>query len=1011
MTNQIFVGPYKDGLQNNFTAFNIADDAFPTLINAYQWRERVKRKRGTSFLARLTRYFDSTSSSYNSGSATITLDGSGNGNLLTGWSLETDASLVPGSVVITGGAVYTDPSEDGTLDPSGSINYASGAITIAAEAGMAVSATFLYYPDLPVMGLPNWVRDTSDFPSHLGFDTTYSYFISNAFPYPVHDISFFKNPSSPDASLPGYTEKTVVTPVSWNGENYQQFWSLNYLGALWTTNGIKIPFSTTNIGMQFQDVTDITFDAAGPPAIATFTFSANHNLQIGDFLFFNEFDESLITGLNFQTGYVIAVPAANQVQVEFPQATLAGPDGAVTQGIAQYLTARIDETLDCIRWFDGDPTNGSATAPVLDGHKGWVNFCPPLSISNFNVGERPAAQYYLVGGRMLSAFKDRLVVFGPVIQTSSADSQIYLQDAIIYSQNGTPYYTVSFTGDPTLATTEYSPILVPDNQTATPNSWWEDQTGFGGFQLVGVDQPITTVSSNEDVLIVGLLNIKIKLVYTGNDVQPFNFFSINAEYGDSSTFGTINMDEGVLTRGTRGYLITSQNTTQRIDLKIPDEVFQIKAPDNGSERFTAIRDFINEWVYFTFPANNIPYVFPTETLLYNYRDQSWAILVESYTAYGIFSPLSGYIWENIGLKYATWEVWTDPWNSGTTSLLQPQISAGNQQGFIMLREQGTNEGKSLYIQQITNNVVTSPDHCLNEGDFIIISDALGSVADDVNEKIFSVQNPDDDTFSLNPSIPSGTTYLGLGKIKRMYVPQIQSKQFPVSWGMGRKTRLGAQKYLFTKTVDSEVTIQIFLSQNGSSPYNNLPIYPDPNAQNDSLIYTNRLFTSPDLYIQNCPDIPLGSIGNGVLTTIPFNLQTQFSFSNPIVSGSVSVLVNSIASFEDDGAGGFSVTGTGVSAGSSINYSTGQIVLVFSVPPSSEATTITFQYYQNNILSPTAEAQAQIWHRMNTSLIGDTVQFGITLSEEQMRDEQQRHQFAEIELHAAILNVSPSQELA
>ncbi len=62
---------------------------------------------------------------------------------------------------------------------------------------------------------------------------------------------------------------------------------------------------------------------------------------------------------------------------------------------------------------------------------------------------------------------------------------------------------------------------------------------------------------------------------------------------------------------------------------------------------------------------------------------------------------------------------------------------------------------------------------------------------------------------------------------------------------------------------------------------------------------------------------------------------------------------------------------------------------------------------NNASSP----QAQIWHRMNTSLIGDTVQIGFTLSDSQMRDTNFVNQFSEIELHAIILDVNPSQVLA
>ncbi len=61
--------------------------------------------------------------------------------------------------------------------------------------------------------------------------------------------------------------------------------------------------------------------------------------------------------------------------------------------------------------------------------------------------------------------------------------------------------------------------------------------------------------------------------------------------------------------------------------------------------------------------------------------------------------------------------------------------------------------------------------------------------------------------------------------------------------------------------------------------------------------------------------------------------------------------------------------------------------------------------------PLASNQAQIWHRMNTSLIGDTVQIGVTLNDTQMRDTEFNNQFVEIELHGFILDVTPSQILA
>jgi hypothetical protein len=941
MSAKIVVGPVNKGLRNDRLPFVIDNDSFPTLLNAYQWRGRIKRKRGTSLLGRLTRFFNSSSLSYSS-TAMITLDGGGNGNILTGFSLQVNGNIVAGSVTLVasvGPTTYTDPTEDGYLTPTGTggpntINYATGAILIPAQAGNTVTATFLYYPDLPVMGLEDFISTSSQFPGNLAFDIVYSYNIQTVFPYGIYDVSFYKNPP-PSASLPGYIQKTVVTPTTWNGKNYQQFWTVNYQGALWATNGVTEPFISTNIGMHFKPITAMTIVSAvapippstqGGPSIVTLTIAA-HGLTVGDFLFINEVmytSLNLENSINFQTGYVIAVPTPNTVTVEFPNAYLTGT--YASGGIAQYLTNRSSTTVDCLRWYDGDPTNGSATAPSITGNLGWVNFAPPLSHAALSIGDLPLAQYYLVGARMIFPFKDRLLFFGPVVQSSALPAApIYLQDTVVYSQNGTPYYTASFTGDPSLVTTVFNPILVPVDQTATPNAYWGDQTGFGGFITAGVDQEITTLGMNEDVIIVGFTKLQTRLVYSGNDIVPFNFFVINAELGSGSTFSSIVMDNGVITIGSRGIIITGQTNTKRVDLEIPDEIFEFRLPNNGTERLCSQRDYINEWIYFTYPSNSnslVNYVYPTQTLQYNYRDNSWGIFRESYTTYGAFRRQTGFTWATVGLVFPTWRQWNQPWNAGDSTLLQPEVIAGNQQGFVLFRDQGTGEANSLYIQGFVTSTVICPDHCLNVGDYFVINGCLGTIGAAINGNIYSVALVlTENEFVTNPPLPTGLTYFGGGLIQRMYIPLIQTKQFPTSWGNARKTRLGPQQYLFTTTDNSQINLFIYLSQAGDTPFNVGDIVPGPNVINGSLIYSTILYTCPE-------STNLG------LTPANINLQMV-----------------------------------------------------------------------------TAQYQNQTWHRINTSLIGDTVQVAFTLTNTQMRDTTFTSQFAEIELHGFILDISQSQLLA
>ncbi len=934
MTQKIVVGPIDKGIRTDRTAFVIDNDSFPKLVNAYQWRGRIKRKRGTSLINRLTRYFNSNSTAYSS-TTTIPLV-SGAINLFTGFSLQATGNIIPGSVTIvdtTSSTTYTDNSVGILVGGSGgTINYATGAITITGGATNSISAVFRYYPDLPVMGLEAFSSILSQFPGTIAFDTVYSYNIkptpNSGLPssFPIYDVSFYKNPPTLDT----YTHKDVPTPTSWNGSNYQQFWTVNYQGAMWTTNGVQqFPSNqVANIGMQFAPASTITYTSN---TATTITLNVtNCPLVVGDFVFFNEWTGTNASYLNLQTGYVTSANpdtppfATKDLVITLPEATL--PDDTYTPGILQYLTNRSNPAKDCLRWYDGDPTNGSDTSPVLNGNLGWVNFMPPLSSDIFNVGLLPSAKYYLVGAQIIFPFKDRLVFFGPVVQTSKDGAvPIYLQDTIIFSQNGTAFYTCSFPGnEPLLPTTVFTPLLVPSGEGATAPSWFEDSFGFGGYLTVGVDQPMTTVSNNEDVLIVGFPKLQTRMVYTGNDGLPFNFYIINSELGTYSTFSAVNLDRGVITVGQNGISITSQTAAARIDLDLPDQIFQFNISNNGPQRVSSQRDFINEWIYMSYTSNLLPDVtFPNETLQYNYRDSSWATFSESYTTYGQFKAQGGFTWNNV--PFSTWEDWSEPWNAGGFTANQPQVIAGNQQGFVLMRDQGTTESVSLYITSIINSVINSPNHGLNEGDFIVISGCIGTITVKLNDIVYPINGTpfqidliDTNNFSIGGTITGN--YIGGGLIKRMYVPQILTKQFPTAWGISRKTRLGPQQYLFSTTPNGQITLLIFLSQNSSDPYNSDLIVPDPNSPNDALVYSNILYTCP------------------------------------------------------------------------------------------ESTNLGLTPFTSNLNTPTASAQEQLWHRMNTGLIGDTVQIGFTMSTAQMLDPEFNNQFEEIELHSMILEVAPSQLL-
>lgn len=891
---KILLGQFK-GLSKFFEAFNIDNESFPNLFNAYPWRGRVKRKRGTSILDRLTRQIKIVASPTHRWEYAQFALVAGAGNLISALSLQTNSRIVPGTIsLVVGANTYTEPATpDGTLvgtpAGSGTINYVTGAFTISGGGVSNVTGTFSYYPNLPVMGLEDFDLNTigSNFPVQLAFDTIYSYQINQVGGLTTYySTSYYKGTNN---------------PVVWSGQDYQIFWTTNYQSALWATNnkpGFHFVNGTYSAGSTTTDITFVFTSSAAP----------FQNLIVGDKLWFNEWPTA--TTINGETGTVITIvnAATGTYIVQFDSAHTFAV-GTET-GIAQLLTNSISGQ-DGIRWYDGDPTSGTGI-PSGSG-LGWVNFAPPLTALTVSINSQDAALYYLVGALAIVPFKDRLVFFGPQIQSSTGQViQKPLQDTVLWSWNGTPYYNA----------------LVPTNATGTEtfdkSAYYVDQTGKGGYLSAGISMPIVTVNNNEDVLIVnfGGKGRKTRFTYTGNDLYPFIFYQINAELPTNSTFSSVSLDAGVIDLGTYGIAITTQQSSERIDMEVPQEVFKVETLNNGLQRVNSIRDFLNEWVFFTYPFAESDYKYPTRTLLFNYRENTWGFLKENYTVQGYFRKQVKNSWFTISAKYKTWENWTDPWNAGVNNPFVAQVCAGNPQGYVVIRDVGTAEASDGEIAGIADNGlgftrITSVNHCVDQGDYLYFENAIGQTG--LNGLIGYVTNVvTDNTFDIDIEYP-GAGYLGLGEFKRLSQPLIQTKMFPGYWEEGKKTRIGVQKYLFDDTGDGQVTINVYLSTDDTNPYNAGGVEPSLNVQNSSLIFSQIVYTCPE-------STNLG------LTPANINLQ--------MLSG---------------------------------------------------------------------EEQKQIWHRMNTSLIGDTVQIGITLNDEQMRDLQTAT--SDIVLHAISLDLHEGPMLA
>lgn len=226
----LYIKGMETGLVQSRQEFILPDDAYPILENAYVWREKIKRKLGYQFLGRLQR----------SGiivSVILNLNANQDVNLKTALSLQSTATIVPGSINLVGsadGTTYTDPAKNGTLlatggtGSGGTINYATGLLHIAAGAGETMTGTISYFPGLPVMGIRPRERNSPLNDETVIWDTVYAYIF--------------------DSAANAYKE--FIPGTTWTGSNSEFFWTTNY----WIDTANRKIFWATNYSLSLDPI-------------------------------------------------------------------------------------------------------------------------------------------------------------------------------------------------------------------------------------------------------------------------------------------------------------------------------------------------------------------------------------------------------------------------------------------------------------------------------------------------------------------------------------------------------------------------------------------------------------------------------------------------------------------------------------------------------------------------------------------------------------------------------------
>ena len=449
----------------------------------------------------------------------------------------------------------------------------------------------------------------------------------------------------------------------------------------------------------------------------------------------------------------------------------------------------------------GDPiryTNGTT----------WINFSPRIN----NAGD------LLTQCLILLPFRGRLIAFN-TLEGANLGTSVSFTNRIRWAAIGTPFSDVSA-------------IVTPVNV----NAWRDDIRGQGGFLDIPTSEAIVAVGFVRDNCVIYCERSTWQLRYTGRSIAPFQIERVNSELGSESTFSAVQFDTSLVGMGDKGVVECDSFKSNRIDIKIPDLIYQFNNQNNGTKRVHGIRDFQQRLAYWTFPYAPNNGIYPDRRLVYNYENDSWAIFTDSLTTLGTFQAQTGRTWANT----------PEPWVRQNYSWINrpalfPSIVGGNQQGFVEYLDTETTNDISLSITAVTGNTTTptiirSPNHNLQNEQVIKISgiplatpfanlnggifSIIRDLSDPTNQFELWVYNPINGEFDI-PQVDAPAAYVGGGKIAIRDNFSIVSKKFNFM-DQGQSVQIGYLDILMNKTSGGSIALNVYLDYDENTPSNTFP---------------------------------------------------------------------------------------------------------------------------------------------------------------------------------------------
>lgn len=805
------------GMETDKKSFLLPDQAFPTLENAYVWRDRVKKREGIKFLGRLRRALTAQALGNNSAGATTTI-----ANIFTTIGITNEnPEIEAGSLVITVAApdanVFTDDG-DGTFTVTGSgvgtatgsfINYATGEVVLAysgagATGGAAMTAAINYFPGLPCMGIIQRETGNINFESTIIFDTVYAYIFDGS----------------------KYTEFLGAAAQTWNGSDSEFFWGTNYRGS--------------DASVKFLFVTNFNNDALSPMRFTNGTTWTDFQPAISGTLVTNE-----------------AVGNLNSPWTSFPSTDL--DNTPVIPGTVTITVSNSGTNPDVI--FT-DPANDGTLKGSANTNSGTINYTtgaialtisPAMTADATVIASYQFETTFMFTARILISYYGRLLAFDTFEgATIGAAKQFY--NRCRFSQVGDPTQT---------------------------GAWVSTTFGKGGFIDAPTNEEIISAIFFKNTLIVYFEKTTWQLRYVGDYGLPFIWERISSDFGCESQFSTVLFDDGVLGVGNRAIVGATAQSVSRIDLKIPDQVFSFRNDNEGKQRIHAARDFQKEVVYWCYndaTDSDNAQKYPNKVLLYNYRNDTYAVYRSSVTAFGTYEDITGITWDSTDVFWDDEISWDDPQQVKEF----PFVVSGNQQGFIHKYGYESRDDFSLSITAI-DRTVTPPtleikNHNFLDGDIIFLTDLnfidtsdSSDVTTNLNDNTYrvntitvagvydadniqitkwnSTSQQYEENFSYTPASGTGT-YIGEGKAALVPLMRILTKDFNPYASKGKQIKISYIDFLTDVTGSGVISVKLFansaITEEGellvgqaTMETQQNPLFPTQQLD----IYWNRFFTS------------------------------------------------------------------------------------------------------------------------------------------------------------------------